>query len=214
MADTPDNGTPPTPAPRQPYRDWLLILGLALMVAAGFFHNYLHPANFHGTDLSGAEFGKDFHLRDAQGQPRSLADYRGKVVTLFFGYTQCPDVCPTNLSAMASVVKKLGADGDKLQVLFVTIDPERDTPALLQEYAPAFNPKFVGLWGDAAQTTQVIKDFRLIVKKEPGPTPSSYLVDHTASTYVFDPKGRLRLQFAHRTATDDMVADIRKLMQE
>jgi len=170
------------------------------------------PASFRNTDITGADYGRDFALTDHNGQPRTLADYRGKVVTVFFGYTQCPDVCPTNLSTMAAVMKQLGADSDKVQVLFITVDPERDTPELLKQYVPAFDPRFVGLYGDAAQTAAVAKEFKVFYRKSGDTEGNNYTVDHSAGTYVFDPEGRLRLYVKHGTAADDIAADIRRLL--
>ena len=174
---------------------------------------------FRHTDVSGADYAKDFSLTDHNGRNVTLADYRGKVVTVFFGFTQCPDVCPTALAEMRAVMDKLGADSAKLQVLFVTIDPDRDTQDLLSKYVPAFHPAFVGLRGNAAATAKMAKDFKVFYQKAPGKTPGSYSMDHSAGTYVFDPQGRLRL-FARppspaETASDSvdrMVGDIRLLL--
>ena len=174
---------------------------------------------FRNTDVTGADYARDFALTDHNGKKVTLADYRGRVVTVFFGFTQCPDVCPTALAEMRAVVEKLGADGPKLQVLFITIDPERDTQALLSQYVPAFNPTFVGLYGDAETTARVAKDFKVFYQKVPGKTPGSYSMDHSAGTYVFDPQGRLRL-FARppspaetaSASVDRMVGDIRLLL--
>lgn len=193
--------------------EWWLIAALGLVILVGFLFRHT-SSPFYGSDISGAAYGQDFHLLDPDGHPRSLADFRGKVVTVFFGYTQCPDVCPTNLSAMASVAQKLGPDADRLQVLFITVDPGRDKPALLKEYAPAFNPHFLGLWGDAAATAKVVADFRIEVKMRPGSTPDNYLVDHSAGTYVFDTQGKLRLLLPHQHPVDHIVADIRRLLAE
>ena len=167
---------------------------------------------FHGTDISGATFGKDFHLADPAGRQRSLGDFRGKVVTLFFGYTQCPDVCPTNLTAMAQVMKQLGGDADKVQVLFVTVDPERDTPAMLAQYVPAFDKRFLGLWADPVATAATAREFKVFYQKQKGSTPGSYTVGHTAGTYVYDPQGRLRLLERHGETVENLVADLRLLL--
>ena len=153
--------------------------------------------SFQATDLTGASFGRDFELTAPDGKPRRLADFRGKAVVMFFGYTQCPDVCPTTLAALAEAMKRLGPDADRVQVLFVTIDPERDTPALLSQYVPAFDPRFLGLYGDADATARTAKEFKILYQKAPGATPASYTMDHSAGTYVFDPQGRLRLYVAH-----------------
>lgn len=170
------------------------------------------PASFHNTDITGADYGRDFALTDHNGNPRTLADYRGKVVTMFFGYTQCPDVCPTNLSTMAAVMKQLGADSDKVQVLFITVDPERDTPELLKQYVPAFDPRFVGLYGTAEQTAAVAKEFKVFYRKSGDTNGLNYTVDHSAGTYVFDPEGRIRLYIKHGTGVDDITADLKRLL--
>jgi len=173
---------------------------------------------FRNTDVTGADYAKGFALTDHNGKKVTLADYKGKVVTVFFGFTQCPDVCPTALAEMREVVSRLGPDGQKLQVLFITIDPERDTQALLAQYVPAFHPGFVGLYGDAATTAAVAKDFKVFFQKVPGKTPGSYTMDHSAGTYVFDPQGRLRLFVRPAPAGDTgsslerLVSDIRLLL--
>lgn len=148
---------------------------------------------FESVDMTGADYARDFALVDAGGKPRTLADYRGKVVVVFFGYTQCPDVCPTTMAELKTVMQSLGADADRVQVVFVTLDPERDTPALLAQYVPAFDKRFVGLYGDAAATARTAKEFKIFYQKVPGPTPTSYTLDHTAGSYVFDSDGRVRL---------------------
>ncbi|MCK6387347.1 SCO family protein [Zoogloea sp.] len=169
-------------------------------------------AGFVNTDITGASYGKGFQLTDHTGATRSLADYRGKVVTLFFGYVQCPDVCPTNLLNMVEVMKQLGPDADKVQVLFMTIDPERDTQALLAEYVPAFDPRFVGLHADLATTQAVARDFKVFYQKQGDVKGTAYTVDHSTGTYVFDPQGRLRLYVKHGEKPELIAADIRKLI--
>ncbi|MDD3328401.1 MAG: SCO family protein [Zoogloea sp.] len=169
-------------------------------------------AGFVNTDITGASYGKGFQLTDHTGAARSLADYRGKVVTLFFGYVQCPDVCPTNLLNMVEVMKQLGPDADKVQVLFMTIDPERDTQALLAEYVPAFDPRFVGLHADLPTTQTVAKDFKVFYQKQGDVKGTAYTVDHSTGTYVFDPQGRLRLYVKHGEKPELIAADIRKLI--
>lgn len=191
-------------------------LGLALALAACGDGR----PQFKNTDVTGADYAKDFSLTDHNGRKVTLADYRGSVVTVFFGFTQCPDVCPTALAEMREVHAKLGPDGARLKVLFITVDPERDTRELLSQYVPAFHPAFVGLYGDAAMTAKVAKDFKVFYQKVPGKSPGSYTVDHTAGTYVFDPQGRLRLfvrpppagEPASVTA-DRLVGDIRLLLE-
>jgi protein SCO1 len=168
---------------------------------------------FQASDVTGAAFGREFQLNDAAGRPRTLADYRGKAVVVFFGYTQCPDVCPTTLAELAEVMKKLGPDADRVQVLFVTIDPERDTPDLLSKYVPAFDPRFMGLYGDAAATARTAKEFKIIYQKQPGATPGSYTMDHSAGTYIFDPKGRLRLYVSYGQGPEVFAHDLRELLR-
>ena len=166
---------------------------------------------FRSTDITGAEYGKTLQLTDHHGQTRTLADFKGKVVTIFFGYTQCPDVCPTALSGMSEVMQQLGPDGDKVQVLFVTVDPERDTPALLAEYVPVFDKRFLGLYGTPEKIAEVAKDFRVFYRKS-GDLEGHYTIDHSAGTYVFDPQGRLRLYVKHAETPDVIAADIKALL--
>ena len=182
----------------------LLALGLLAACAPS------EPA-FKSTDITGADYGKNFALTDHHGQPRTLADFKGKVVTIFFGYTQCPDVCPTALSGMSEVMQQLGADGDRLQVLFVTVDPERDTPELLAEYVPVFDKRFLGLYGTPDKIAEIAKDFRVFYRKS-GDLAGHYTIDHSAGTYVFDPEGRLRLYMRHAEDPALMAADIKALL--
>lgn len=170
------------------------------------------PAHFSATDITGAEWGRDFHLSDHNAKPSQLADFKGKAVVIFFGYTQCPDVCPTTLSGMAEVAKLLGADADRVQVLFITLDPERDTPAVLARYVTAFNPAFLGLSGDLAATAATAKEFKVFYQKQAGSTAGSYTLDHTAASYVYDPAGRLRLYVAYGTPPEKIAGDIRQLL--
>ncbi len=166
---------------------------------------------FKNTDITGADWARDLALTDHTGKPRTLADFRGKVVVVFFGYIHCPDVCPTTLAEMKMVLEQLGEDGKRVQVLFVTVDPERDTRELLGHYVPAFHPSFIGLYGDAEQTAKAAKEFKVFYQKVPGSTPKNYSVDHTAGTYVFDPQGRIRL-FVRYGQAGDLTADIRSLL--
>jgi len=191
------------------------ILGLALASAALAGCDKLLPGSrtpFNGVDVTGSDLGPDFRLTDHNGQERTLADFRGKVVAMFFGYTHCPDVCPTTLSDFANALKALGAEGQRVQVLFVTVDPKRDTPELLKAYVPAFNPTFLGLHGDAAATAKVTRDFKIYAAERPGKTPESYTVDHSAQTLVFDTTGRLRLMLAYGTPGDKIAADLKILL--
>jgi protein SCO1 len=168
-------------------------------------------ASFKNTDITGADYGKDFTLTDHTGKTRTLADFRGKVVVMFFGYARCPDVCPTTLAELKAAKDQLGEDGKRLQVLFVTVDPERDTREVLASYATAFDPSFLGLYGDAAATARVAKEFKVFYQKAPGKTPESYTVDHSAGSYVFDPQGRLRL-LARQGNLPNLVADLKTLL--
>lgn len=168
---------------------------------------------FNNTDLTGLDYAKDFALTDHNGKPRTLADFKGKAVVIFFGYTQCPDVCPTTMAEMASVMKLLGPDADKVQVLFVTLDPERDTQALLASYVPNFDKRFLGLYGDARATAKVAKEFKVFYQKVAGKTPGSYTVDHTAGSYVFDPQGRIRLFLRHGQGAEPVAHDLKILLK-
>jgi protein SCO1/2 len=186
-----------------------LILAAALALAAC---SNPDTTAFRNTDITGADYGKTLALTDHHGKPRTLADFRGKVVTLFFGYTQCPDVCPTSLATLSEVMRELGPDAERVQVLFVTVDPERDTQALLANYVPQFDPRFLGLYGDVERTAQVAKDFRVFYRKSGDTSGSNYTVDHSAGTFVFDPAGRLRLHVRHAESADNIAADIRLLL--
>lgn len=166
---------------------------------------------FIGTDITGVTYGREFRLTDPDGRERTLAEFKGKVVLLFFGFTQCPDVCPTALSRAAEVRKLLGADGDKIQVIFVTVDPERDSPNLLRAYTQSFDPNFLGLRTDVARTAEVAQEFRIFYQKVP--TGGSYTMDHTALTYIYDPQGKLRLAMRHDLTAAQFAADIRTLLQ-
>lgn len=168
---------------------------------------------FANTDLTGLDYGKDFALTDHTGKPRTLADFRGKAVVIFFGYTQCPDVCPTTMAEMSSVMKKLGTDADKVQVLFVTLDPVRDTQALLAAYVPNFDRRFLGLRGDQAATDKVAQEFKVFYQKVEGKTPESYTIDHTAGSYVFDPAGHIRLFLRNGAKVDSVVHDLKILLK-
>ena len=172
------------------------------------------PHHFNAIDLTGAKYAQGLALPDFDGRPRTLADFKGKVVVVFFGYTQCPDACPTTMAELSGILKTLGPDASKVQVLFVTVDPSRDTPALLKNYVANFRPDFIALRGDETQTQQVIKDFKLIVQKVPGKTPDSYTIDHTAGSYVFDPEGRIRLFASQSLEPALLTDDIKALLAE
>ena len=168
---------------------------------------------FRASDVTGTTYGRDFRLTGHDGKARSLADFRGKVVVLFFGYTHCPDVCPTTLSELAETMKRLGKDADRVQVLFATLDPERDTAALLAQYVPAFGPTFLGLRGDAEATARTAQEFKIFYQKQPGRTPESYTLDHSAGTFLFDPQGRLRVYVSSGQGPEVFVHDIRELLR-
>jgi len=171
------------------------------------------PAAFRNTDLSGATFGRQLSLIDHNGQPRSLADFRGKAIVLFFGYTSCPDICPTMLARLAEVMKGLGADVQRVQVLFVTVDPERDSADRLKDFVPWFNPTFLGLRGDDAQIRSATDEFRVFAARKPVDGKLGYVIDHSSGAYVFDPAGHLRLYVKDSSSVDDITADIRLLLQ-
>ncbi|MCE2945974.1 MAG: SCO family protein [bacterium] len=168
---------------------------------------------FHSIDVTGATFGQGFDLTDFNGDRRTLADYKGKVVALFFGFTQCPDACPTALAKLAEVSKGLGADAARLQVVFITVDPERDTAELLRNYVPAFHPAFTGLRGSPEQIAAVAKAYKAYYSKVAGKTPESYTIDHSTFTYLYDPEGRLRLMARHEITVAQLAADVRQLMR-
>jgi len=167
---------------------------------------------FHFTDITGAEFARKLELTDADGKPRSLADWRGKVIVVFFGYTQCPDVCPTTMAELAQIRTQLGADGDRLETVFVTIDPERDTPEVLKAYVANFGPNVVALRGDAGQTAAAAKEFKVFYAKVPGKTAGSYTMDHSAASFVFDPAGRVRLFVPYGADTKLLTGDVKQLL--
>ena len=167
---------------------------------------------FQGTDITGVDWGKELRLTDHNGQRRSLADFHGKVVVLFFGYTHCPDVCPTTLGELGITLKRLGADADKVQVLFVTLDPARDTPVVLARYVPSFNPTFLGLTGSVEEIDQVAKSFKVFYKQQESSSKAGYTMDHSANTFVIDPQGRLRLLFGFGSGAGPLVHDIQELL--
>jgi protein SCO1/2 len=190
-----------------------LLVALGLMVLAAC-SEVQKPPSFRATDITGADFGKGFSLLDSSGKPTTLEDFKGKVLVLFFGFTHCPEVCPGTLAELALVKKQLGADGNRMQVVFVTLDPERDTPAILKQYVPAFDSSFVGLYGDPEVIARTAKDFKVYYKKLPGATPGTYTLDHTAAAFVFDPAGRLRLFAGYGQGPEALTHDIRLLLQE
>jgi protein SCO1/2 len=171
-------------------------------------------SGFTSIDITGAEYANGFQLTDHNGQQRTLADFKGKVVVVFFGFTQCPDVCPTSLSELAEAKRLLGADGDKLQGLFVSVDPARDTPEVMKEYMASFDPSFLALYTTADGLPELAKRFRVYYKKVDGPTPTSYTMDHSAGSYVYDTKGRVRLYTRYGSGAPALAGDVKKLLAE
>jgi protein SCO1/2 len=167
---------------------------------------------FANTDITGLDYAKGFALIDHNGKSRTLADFKGKVVVVFFGYTQCPDVCPTTLSELAGIKKALGSEADRLQVIFITLDPQRDTPELLAGFVPSFDSSFLGLWGEQAVIDKVAKDFKVFAQKVPSKDSKSYTIDHTAGSYVFDDQGRIRLFVRHGQGVDGLQKDLQRLL--
>ena len=186
----------------------------ALAAAAVLTGCHTGQAGFQSTDITGADFGRAFTLTDHNGRPRSLEDFRGQVVVMFFGFTHCPDVCPTTLAELAGAVKKLGSAGEKVQVLLVTIDPQRDTSELLAKYVTAFNPKFLALRGSAAETARVAKEFKVIYQKVADPGTQNYSMDHSAGSFIFDRQGRLRLYVGYGRGADVFAHDIDLLLRQ
>jgi protein SCO1/2 len=170
------------------------------------------PGGFKGLDITGADYAKDFALPDSTGRVRKLSEFKGKAVVVFFGYTQCPDVCPTTMAELAAAKKLLGPDGDKLQGVFITIDPERDTPEILKAYMNSFDPGFVALRGTPEQTLALTKTFKAFYLKVQGREPNSYTMDHTAGAYVFDPQGKVRLFVRYGQPVDAWAADLKYLI--
>lgn len=193
-------------------RRFLVIGLLALAAILGGCEQRAPVPKFRLTDVTGAPFGKALALNDHHGKPRTLQDFRGKVVVLFFGFMHCPDVCPATLAELAQVAKALGPDAARMQVLFVTVDPERDTPGLLRQYVPSFHPDFLGLHGDAAATAQVAKEFKIFYQKQ-SQSGGDYSMDHSAGTYILDQQGRLRLFAQHGAGATALLHDIRLLLQ-
>lgn len=191
------------------------IAACALAVGAAGIFSACAPdkPQFKSIDLTGADYAQGFTLADHNGQVRTLKDFAGKVVVVFFGFTQCPDVCPTSMAELAQVKKLLGTDGDKLQAVFITVDPERDTPELLKAYMGNFDPTFVALRPTLDQLPQVAKDFKVYYKKVDGKTPGSYTMDHSAGSYIFDSQGRIRLYNRYGSGAEALASDIRLLLK-
>jgi len=191
-------------------RNFLSLAGAAALLAGCSAES--KPA-FKAVDITGADYARDFALPDTQGKLRSVQDFKGKAVIVFFGYTQCPDVCPTTMADIAQAKKLLGADGAKVQGIFITIDPERDTPELLKAYVANFGPDFIALRGTPEQTAAIAKDFKVYYKKVEGKTPGSYTMDHSAASFVYDPEGRLRLYARYGAGPQVLADDLKQLLQ-
>lgn len=187
---------------------------LAMPLTAGFL-TACSPdkPQFKSVDLTGADYAQGFSLTDQNGRVRTLKDFSGKVVLVFFGYTQCPDVCPTTMAEMAQVKQMLGPDGDRLQAIFITVDPERDTPEMLKGYMGNFDPTFLALRPTLAELPEVAKAFKIYYKKAEGKTPGSYSMDHSAGSYVFDGKGRIRLYSRYGAGAEALASDIKLLLK-
>ena len=189
-------------------RFWSITICSLAVAAAGCDSG---PPQFKSTDITGAPYGRSLELTDHAGKPRRLEDFRGKAVVLFFGFTHCPDICPTTLADIAGAVKSLGPDAERVQVLMVSVDPERDTPESLAKYMSAFDPRFLGLRGDLAATRKVAGEFKIYFEKRK--QGDSYTVDHSAQSYVIDPQGRLRLLVRHDRIDQDLPGDLRTILK-
>ena len=187
----------------------LVLAGCAVLAACSE-----QGAKFQGVDVSQSNYAQELPLADHNGQPRRLQDFRGKAVVVFFGYTQCPDVCPTSLQELVEAKQLLGAEGERLQGIFVTVDPERDTAELLKAYVENFDPSFLALRGSPEQLAAVAKDFKIYYKKVPGSTPTSYTMDHSAGSYVYDTAGRLRVYNRYGSGAQALAADVKVLLAE
>jgi protein SCO1/2 len=187
---------------------WSLLAGSAGLLACSE-----KKLNFVSIDLTGADYALDFTMTDHNGQPRSIKDFAGKVVVLFFGYTQCPDVCPTSMAELSEVKRLLGKDGERLQGLFVTVDPARDTPEVLKAYMANFDPSFLALYTTPDKLEAIAKDYKVYYKKVDGKTATSYTMDHSAGSYVYDTQGKLRLYTRYGTGAPALAADIKLLLQ-
>jgi protein SCO1 len=195
--------------PRRTLGAWVLSLTVpvALWGCSG-------KATFSDIDITGADYAQAFNLTDHNGQARTLADFRGKVVVLFFGYTQCPDVCPTSMTELVQAKQLLGAQGDKLQALFVSVDPARDTPEVMKAYMANFDPSFLALYAKDDQLPALAQSFKVYYKKVDGPTPTSYTMDHSAGSYVYDTQGRVRLYHRYNSGAQALADDLKKLLDE
>lgn len=200
--------------PRRVALSGLIAIGLAMLVACDLSWmtaNSTKPA-FHGVDITGANYARQFALADQNGQLRTVADFKGKVTVIFFGFTQCPDVCPSTMLELAQIKKSLGTEGARLQAAFVSVDPERDTPEILKAYMDNFDSSFIALRGTPEQTLATAKEFKVHFAKVPGKTQGSYTMDHTAGSYVFDPQGKVRLFVRYGQGSDALTSDLKALL--
>jgi protein SCO1/2 len=199
--------------PAPPRRRLLVALGSAVVALALAGCDRFGSAAFKAIDITGADYARELTLPDIEGRQRTLAEFKGKVVVVFFGFTHCPDVCPTTLVELAAVKRALGPDGDRVQGIFVTVDPERDTAEVLRAYVTNFDPGFIALRGTLQETQAMAKQFKVFYAKVPGKTADTYTIDHTAGSYVFDPQGRIRLLTRHGTGSDALVHDLKILLE-
>jgi len=190
-------------------KSFFAIVGLVLSVCACSQNAKL---DFKNTDITGLQYATEFSLPDATGKVRHLSDFKGKVVVMFFGYTQCPDVCPTTMAELSTVMQQLGPQSDQVQVLFVSLDPERDTKQIMAQYPPAFDKRFLGLVGSVAETKKIASDFKIFYEKVAGKTPGSYSIDHSAGSYVFDKEGHVRLFVRFNQGPEPIVHDLKLLL--
>jgi protein SCO1/2 len=192
------------------------IAGYSLWMGSASLLSACSPdaVKFTAIDITGADYAQDFELTDHNGKLRSLKDFQGKVVMMFFGYTQCPDVCPTSMAEMAEIKRLLGKDGERIQCLFVSVDPERDKPEMLKAYMENFDPTFLALYTTPEKTALIAKQYKIYYKKVDGPTPTSYTIDHTAGSYVYDTMGKLRLFTRYGTKPELTAADVRVLLSQ
>lgn len=196
---------------RKPIAYLISILSIVVLTACSVGNNEQESSLF-GTDITGADFATDFNLVDHTGQPRQLADYQGKIVALFFGFTHCPDICPTTMADLASAMKLMGAQSDKVQVLFVTVDPERDTEEVLAKFVPSFDSRFIGLTGTPEAIDQAAKTFKIFYAKQQEEGQSGYSFDHSAGVYVFDQQGKIRIYLKHGQKPVEIAHDLSRLL--